>query len=43
MDTLLDLAAFVLLIAVPILLGLIYLELRQRRMFGPRSIIETGS
>jgi hypothetical protein len=39
MDILLGLAALVVLISVPALLGLIYLELRQRRMFGPRSII----
>lgn len=41
MDVLLGLGAFVVLISVPTLLGLIYLELRQRRMFGPRSIITT--
>lgn len=39
MDVLLGIAALVVLISVPTLLGLIYLELRQRRMFGPRSII----
>ncbi|HEX3303144.1 MAG TPA: hypothetical protein VHR64_09700, partial [Thermomicrobiales bacterium] len=39
MDVLLGVAALVVLISVPTLLGLIYLELRQRRMFGPRSII----
>ena len=39
MDIVLGLGALVVLISVPTLLGLIYLELRQRRMFGPRSII----
>jgi hypothetical protein len=39
MDVLLGVAALAVLISVPTLLGLIYLELRQRRMFGPRSII----
>jgi len=39
MDTLLGLAGLLVLISVPVMLGLIYLELRQRRMFGPRSII----
>lgn len=39
MDILLGLGALVVLISVPTLLGLIYLELRQRRMFGPRTII----
>jgi hypothetical protein len=39
MDILLGLAGLVVLISVPVILGLIYLELRQRRMFGPRSII----
>ena len=39
MDILLGLGALVVLISVPTLLGLIYLELRQRRMFGPRSVI----
>jgi len=39
MDILLGLAALVVLISVPTLLGLIYIEMRQRRMFGPRSII----
>jgi hypothetical protein len=39
MDVLLGVAALVVVISVPTLLGLIYLELRQRRMFGPRSII----
>ena len=39
MDILLGLGALVVLISVPTLLGLIYIELRQRRMFGPRTII----
>lgn len=39
MDVLLALGALVVIISVPTLLGLIYLELRHRRMFGPRSII----
>jgi hypothetical protein len=39
MDTLFDVVAIIVLISVPTLLGLIYLELRQRRMFGPRTII----
>jgi hypothetical protein len=39
MDVLLGLAGLVVLISVPVILGLIYLELRQRRLFGPRSII----
>jgi hypothetical protein len=43
MDVLLGLGAFVVLLSVPTLLGLIYLELRQRRMFGPRSIISADS
>jgi hypothetical protein len=43
MDVLLGLGAFVVLLSVPTLLGLIYLELRQRRMFGPRSIITTDT
>lgn len=43
MDVLLGLGAFVVLLSVPTLLGLIYLELRQRRMFGPRSIITTDA
>ena len=38
MDVLLDVVAVVVLISIPIALGLIYLELRQRRMFGPREI-----
>lgn len=41
MDTILALAGLIVLISVPVILGLIYLELRQRRMFGPRSIIST--
>lgn len=43
MEILLGLAALVVLVSVPTLLGLIYLELRQRRMFGPRSIINSDS
>lgn len=43
MDVLLGLGALVVLISVPTTLGLIYLELRQRRMFGPRSIITTDA
>ena len=39
MDVLLGLAGLLVLISVPVILGLIYLELRQRRLFGPRSII----
>ena len=39
MDTVFDVVAIIVLISVPTLLGLIYLELRQRRMFGPRTII----
>jgi hypothetical protein len=41
MDILLGLAALVVLTSVPTLLGLIYLELRQRRMFGPRAIVSS--
>lgn len=43
MDTLFDVVAIIVLISVPTVLGLIYLELRQRRMFGPRSIISADS
>lgn len=39
MDIVLGLAGLLVLISVPVMLGLIYLELRQRRLFGPRSII----
>jgi hypothetical protein len=42
MDTLLALAALVILASVPTLLGLIYLELRQRRMFGSRTIVSAN-
>jgi hypothetical protein len=43
LDTLFDVVAIIVLISVPTLLGLIYVELRQRRMFGPRSIISADS
>ena len=39
MTTVIDILAVVIMIAIPAILGLIYLELRQRRMFGPRDII----
>ena len=42
MDILLGIAAVVVMISVPTVLSLIYLELRQRRMFGAREIFPTG-
>ena len=38
MDILLGIAALVVMISVPTVLALIYLELRQRRMFAPREV-----
>ena len=41
MDTLIGAVAIIILISIPALLGLVYLELRQRRLFGPHDIIQT--